>query len=191
MSTIAFNYNNATNKIIKQITSVYLQVLHHIDEGKGDGQFPALEKTLQETKRILRPNGVLIVSAATPSIVNESTWFTQIHNGITQKILKALPTNKQYIEMFTKHGFKCVSEMNLLMGATPSLFKNYLDPEGPLKKDWRIGTSAFGLANEEDMKEVESMITEMKEKGTLERFIREHDRTAELGIAALYVCISV
>ena len=61
---------------------VLVTLLHHIDEGKCDGQFPALERTLQETKWILLPNGVLIVSAGTPSIGNDSTWFTQIHNAI-------------------------------------------------------------------------------------------------------------
>ena len=86
-----------------------------------------------------------------------------------------MPTNKQYN----------------LTGATPSLLKNYLDPEWLLKKDWRIGTSVFGLTNEEDMKAVERMMTELNEKGFLERFMREHDRTARLGIFALYVCISI
>ena len=166
-------------------------MLYHIDEGKGDGKFPALERTLTETKRVLRPNGVLLVSTPTPNIVKEASWFSQIHQGVTQKILRAIPTNKQYLEMFAKHGFRCVSEMNLLTGATPSLFKNYLDPEGPLKEEWIIGTNAFGLANATEMQEIENIVTELKEKGKLERFMREHDKSSELGIVALFVCISV
>ena len=157
---------------------------------QGDGHFPVLEKTNKETKQILRPNGVLVVSSPTPSIIKDAAWFTQIHHGVTQKILKMVPTNKQYIEIFAKCGLKCVSEMNLLTGTT-SMFNNYLDQEGPLKEDWRKGTSAFGLANVEEIKEIEDRVTEMKEKGALKQFMPQHDRTSELGIVALYVCISV
>ena len=80
--------------------------------------------------------------------------------------------------------------MNLLTGAMSSVFNNYLVPEGPLKDAWRIGTSAFGLTSEEQIKEIENTIYDLKEKDTLEMFMTDHDRAAELGIAALCVCIS-
>ena len=162
-----------------------------MDNAKEAGHFPLIEKTLKETKRILRPKGVLVVTAGTPTLVKESVWFTKILPAATEKLLNFLPTNKQYLDMFAKCGFNCVSEMNLLTGATPSLFSNYYDPEGPMKEAWRNGTSAFGLASEQEIKKIKNIIYDLKAKGTLEKFMKENDRTSELGVAVLYICVSV
>ena len=148
-----------------------------------------MEKTLAQTKRILRKNGILVVMACSRSIINDAIWFSQIHPDITDKLSKINPSVKQYIALFSKHGFKCVSAMNLI--PTTSIFDDRLNPEGPLNEDWRIGTSMFQLAGPEKEKEMVQFVLDMKDKGTLEQFVSDHDRTTEIGEMTLFVCISV
>ena len=167
------------------------QVLHHIEEINDYDNFPVIEKTLMETKRTLRPKGVLIALVPSPALVKESEWFTQLLPSVTDKLLQYLPTNKQYTDMFKKCGYRVVSEMNLLTGATPSLFTNYYDLDGPLKETYRTGTSAFDIASSDEIKEIETIVRGLKTTGRLKQFVNDHDRTAELGIASLYCCISI
>ena len=77
--------------------------------------------------------------------------------------------------------------MSLLSGAAPTKFTSYFDPDGPLKEAWRKGISAFGLATVEEMQEIEEMLHDLKEKGKLELFMRDLDRTG----LCYFVCISI
>ena len=93
--------------------------------------------------------------------------------------------------LFTKHSYNCVAALNMLLPRTPGCDHAYFNPEGPLDEDWRIATSMFQIAGPEKEKEMIKMVLDMKVKGTLKQFVADHDRTSEMGVMTLLVCISV
>ena len=167
-----------------------MQVLHHTEK-VGDGKnFPMLEKILRDTKRILRPNGVLIIVNILPSTFKHSIWWTQIHPGITEVLCKRYPSAKQYFDLFAKIGFHCVSAMNFLTTPTSLMKTDYWNPEGPLNEEWRNAVNCYDLCGSVKKKEMVDIALAMSEKGTLEEFMVENDRTSERGMYTLFVCIS-
>ena len=101
---------------------------------------------------------------------------------------KRLPTLKQLETLFEKTGFRCVAKLNIL-GA--GILTNYLDPEGPLKEEWRKGLNVFEQASQSEIREMEHKVLELKEEGTLLRFMEEKDRTPEFGLTTVILCVSV
>ena len=170
---------------------VYFQVLNHLEESKNGIDFPVLEKTLAQTKRVLRKNGLLLIITALPTIMRESIWFSQIHPDINDKLCKSYPSTKQNMDLFKKHRFQCISAVNLIPTTTCFFNNMCLNPEGPLSKEWRDGVSMLQIAGPEKEKEMIQMVVDMKEKDTLVQFVDDHDRSSEIGIMTLYACISL
>lgn len=160
-------------------------MLHHLRKGDHGNVFSVLEETLRNTKRILRPKGLLVITGPLPAIERESNWFAQLSLELTDTLFQVAPTLEQYLDLFARCGFNCVAAVNLLSKATPCIMKNYFDSEGPLKRDWRIGTCFYDNVSE---KEIERILSD---KGSLKTFMLEHDRSTEFGILTLLVCVSV
>lgn len=177
---------------------MFNQVLHHLDEGGEDfdksrdfKEVPVLEQVLHNSKRILRPNGLLVISTCLQSNVSENVWFVQLHAGIKEKQTKRYMylSVDQYMTLFAKHGFKCVSALNLLHRPESTMFPGYWDPEGPMNNKWRTATNMFKIISDEELKEMEEFMIELKRKGTLDQFARDQDHTKERGLSTLFVCI--
>ena len=149
-----------------------------------------MEKALLETRRALRPNGVLLISTILPTTIKDALWFAQVHHGYRDKLASNTPLVTEYMEKFDKTGFQGVAAMNLLPSDSPTFIRNYLDSEGPLKEDWRKGTSMFEFVDHDVLKEMEKTFNEMKEKGTLEQFMKDHDRTGSVGMVTMFVCVT-
>ena len=149
-----------------------------------------IEKTLLNTKRILRPKGALVITTVLRSTIKQTIWCTQIHPGITDVISKCHPSAKQYFDLFAKYGFHGVSAMNFLNTATSLMHTDYWNPEGPLNEEWRNAVNVCGVAGLAKEKEVIDIVLAMKENGTLEEFVVENDHTSERGMYTLFVCIS-
>ena len=173
-----------------EVYSFTFQVLHHIDQDWDGKNFPMVEKTLLNTKRILRPKGVLEITTVLQSTITQAMWCTQIHPGITEVIRKCHPSAKQYFDLFAKYDFHCVSAMNFLNTAASLIFKDYWNPEGPLNEEWRNVVHLCGVAGPAKEKEMEDIVLAMKENRTLEDFMLENDHTSERGLCTLFVCIS-
>ena len=171
-------------------TEFLFKVLHHLDKDKVNGKSPMLEKTLLETRRVLRPDGVLLVSTCLPMIIQEAFWFTQIHQGYRDKLASLTPDAKEYLAIFDRSGFQCVAAMNLLATDSPNFIQNYSDCEGPLKADWRNGTCMFECVGDKLLNEMETSLLEMKAKGTLNTFMKDNDRTADKGMLTVFACVS-
>ena len=165
-------------------------MVYQLCKGDHGDSFPDLEQTLRNTKRILRPGGVVVITTLLPGIAKQSTWFTQFSPKVRDVVSQYSPSTEQYLDLFAKYGFSCVAAMNLLTKATPCVLKNHYDPEGPLKREWRIGTYLYRNTSDAEMVQMLSDM-DIKDKGSLEKFILEHDRTSEFGMLTLLVCISV
>ena len=66
----------------------------------------------------------------------------------------------------------------------------YWNPEGPLSEVWRKSANVFDVPGSDKVKEMIDIILDMKEKGTLEKFLIEHDHTSERGLFTFFVCVS-
>ena len=141
----------------------------------------------REAKRVLRHNGVMIVAESTPPLIKEANWFAQLNLPSCERYCKLYPSVKQYLAMYEKTGFKCVAKLNLLGS---DLMPNYYDPQGPLKEEWRSGVSLYAVTTQEEINEIEQKLKGMIKNGTVEQFIKEHDRTLEIGFSNLTVCVS-
>ena len=166
-------------------------MLQQIDAHSQNGEFTGLKETLKNAKRILRPQGVMFITTMFPSHFTKSYWFTQLQHSISERMTPYFLPAEQYLSLFSECGFQCVSSLSLLRAHTPTLFVEYLDPEGPLKENFRIGTSMFGNSNNEELLELENKILNLKHKDLLKDYIKQHDRTPELGFVVLFACIPV
>ena len=173
-----------------EVYSFTFQVLHHIDKDWDGKSFPMLEKTLLNTKRILQPKGVLIITTILQSTITQAIWCNQIHPGITEVLSRCYPSAKQFFDLFAKCGFHTVSAMNFLNTETSSMHTGYWNPEGPLNEEWRNAVHVCGVAGPAKEKEMIDIVLTMKKNGTLEDFMVQNDHTSERGLYTLFVCIS-
>lgn len=58
-----------------------------------------------------------------------------------------------------------------------AVLRSLCDPEGPSRKEWRDCNSYWASATDDDIKEVEKKINEMKTDGTLEQFVKDNDKS--------------
>ena len=160
-----------------------------MDDTRDGKKYPRLEQTLEDAYRILKKEGVLIISTALSSTIRESVWFLQLQAEIREKIAKTYLSVDQYIDFFDKHGFRCVTAMNLLNATGVHIYPNYLDPESILDKNWQKATSLFDIASGTEIKKMESTVLDKKKDGTLESFVKENDHSHKRGLVTLFACI--
>lgn len=166
---------------------MYNYVLQDLEKPEDKKEVPIMETVLHNTKKILRPKGVLVITTGLPSTIKESIWYTQLHQPIADKLAKYFPSTREWLDLFIKCGFECVSAMNFLKSDKV----NHFDHEGPLREEWLLGTCVYASADDQEKKALDQTIMELKEKGLLKQFMDEHDRTLEMGMTTLFVCISV
>lgn len=115
----------------------------------------------------------------------------QVHQGFAENITKIFLSAKEYLDLFAKYGFKCVSAMNLLNTANSTICPSYFDPEGPLREESRKASNLFEIAEEQHVKELETALRSMRDRGCLKQFVEDNDQTSEVGFLAVFACISI
>lgn len=162
-------------------------VLHHIDDWSKAPSFEKAEKTLQEAKRVLRPGGLLVVGEFLQTTIQESIWYMQLSESLLGRFSKRFLTSKQILTMLENAGFNCRSKFNILGS---DFIKHYWDPIGPLRDEWWKAYAAGLLAmiTKEEMEAVKNMVKEKNENGTMDQYMKEHDRTLEIGCVSIFVC---
>ena len=173
---------------LRLIVLCLMKVLHHLDNTENGGKFPMVEATFREVRRVLRPNGTMIIATSLPTQIKEALWFCQLNDDLRERYGNRFPTLEQYLVMVEKAGFKCVTKLSVLGN---ELYENYFDPEGPLKEEWRKTDSMFGLATEKELESIKQFVREMNENGKMVQYIKERDRSSEIGLILLLVCIAL
>ena len=146
-----------------------------------------IEKTLNEAKRVMASNGILFITEVLPSTIRDALWYSQLNQELCDRYCKHFPTVSQYLNMLETAAYKCVSKFNIL---GIDNYDNYIDPEGPLKKEWRKGVSFFTVATEDEINDIENKVREMNEAGTIAHYIKEHERIFEIGLLTILTCVS-
>ena len=161
-------------------------MLHHIDDTGNGTDFPILENVFNEAKRTLSSRGVMLILTCLPT-AKDYAWYGKLHEGLFERHVKLFPTIRQYFSIFTRCGFEMRTKLNIL-GA--DIINEYYDPEGPLRESWRKGDSIFGYASEDEIRDIEKFVRNMKEDGTLEEFMRRHDKALDVGFITLILCVA-
>ena len=161
-------------------------MLHHIDDTGNGVDFPILEDVFREAKRSLSSRGIMVLLTGLPTVIH-SVWYAKLQEGLHNRHAKLYPTIMQYIGIFARCGFEMRTKLNIL-GA--EILKDYYDAEGPLKESWRKGDSIFQFASEDEIRNIEVSVRRMKENGTLEEYMRKHDKAMEVGLITLILCVA-
>lgn len=161
-----------------------LQVLTHLDKVE-DSDYPVCIEALKESSRVLRPGGVIVISTVLPSAFMNSIWFTQLNKTLSERWCKTLPSMDQFEKMFQAADIECVQKMNVLGS---ELLKNYYYFEGPLDENWRKNYLYWSSATEEELTDVKEKIEDLKRKGELEKWVKEHDHTDTAGLLTIIFC---
>jgi hypothetical protein len=53
--------------------------------------------------------------------------------------------------------------------------KNYLNPMGPLNKDFRDGDSAWSLATDKELKQAQAQVQLMNQEGSMTNYLEERE----------------
>lgn len=163
---------------------MFNQVLHHLTHQPDGINFPEIEEVLKDARRIIKPEGVLCITSGPNLSYYESVWFVHLNKEIAKRFVKKFPHDRQWHEIFLKSGFQCASYLNLnidLQGVYQP------DPEGPTKKEWRDGNSYWASATDEEIKEIERNIYDMKAKGTLEHFFLQFDKSNTFFVVPFFI----
>ncbi|XP_053380874.1 malonyl-[acyl-carrier protein] O-methyltransferase-like isoform X1 [Mercenaria mercenaria] len=159
-------------------------VLNHLD--RANSAFPNCVETLNESRRILRPNGVIIVSTALPSAILNAVWFTKINTKLTKRFIEnAVPSLDQFEKMFIASGIECFQKMNILGS---DIFKNYYNVDGLPEESWLKENEYLTFATESEAGELFRKVKELKENGELENWVKENDHTQTIGVLTIFVC---
>ncbi|XP_045196957.2 ubiquinone/menaquinone biosynthesis C-methyltransferase UbiE-like [Mercenaria mercenaria] len=159
-------------------------VLNHLDQ--GNPAFPKSVQTLKESRRVLLPNGVVVVSTMLPSAFSKVMWFSQINEKLTERFIEnILPSAEQFEKMFKDAGIRCIQKMNILGS---DIYKSYYDIDGPLDEAWRRTSSYWTFATDGELDEVVQKVKDLKEKGQLENWVKKHDHSDTSGILTIYIC---
>ena len=139
-----------------------------------------------EAKRVTAQGGVLFVIEILPSTIKNALWYSQLNKELIDRYCKYFPNVGQYLKMLETVEYNCVSKFNTL---GLDSYRNYIDPEGPLRKDWRKGVSLFAAATEEEIKDIENKVRDMNEAGTIAQYIKEHEKIFEIGLLTILTCV--
>ncbi|XP_053406444.1 ubiquinone/menaquinone biosynthesis C-methyltransferase UbiE-like [Mercenaria mercenaria] len=163
---------------------VFNLVLNHLDI--DNPAFPNSVKTLKESVRILRPDGLIIISTVLTTTVSRIQWFSQLNMEITNRYnASVMPSLEQFEQMFEDAGIKCIQKINTL-GA--DIIKNYYNLDDILDESLRAPRPYWTFATKEEVADVVQKVKALKAKGEYEKWVKEHDLTSTTGVVTIFFC---
>jgi len=153
------------------------QVLHHLVAASGTQNFDSVLNVIREAYRILRPHGALIFNTSSRPQVYDGFWWAALIPDAVNKVAERFPPIDLIISMLKDEGFKStgtnVPVHAVLQGG------NYLDPMGPLKKEFRDGDSTWSLATELELQQAQDRVTLMNREGDMAEFLEKREKLRE------------
>jgi ubiquinone/menaquinone biosynthesis C-methylase UbiE len=161
------------------------QVLHHLADRSSQG-WPAHRRVLGELARVLRPGGVLVINTCSHAQTQDGHWAYHLiphaRAAVLERLmpLDAIEAALRDIRLEPRGRFVPVDAV--LQG------KDYFDPQGPLRAEWRAGDSIWALVGAGELAAVEDRLRELDRRGELDAYVRTHDaRRQDIGqITILY-----
>ena len=152
---------------------MFNQVLHHLAR-PGEAGFPGCRGALQQAARVLRPGGVVFVNMCSRTQMRRGFWYASLIPEARDRVIERTIPSRELRIALQETGFGAASRTvpldTLLLGAAA------LDAKGPLDTGWRAGDSIWALAAEDELARALAKISGMQRSGTLQEYVREHDR---------------
>ena len=153
------------------------QVLHHLETNADGKNFPGIEATVREARRVIKTGGVLSISTVLPSEFSPKQWFDRLEEIIGDRYYKKFPEARQWMAILEKCGFTTITIVTVKADQPRQITNEKYDPEGPSRKTWRDGDSYWAVATRDEIVAVEQRIESMKMNGTLAEYVSENDKT--------------
>jgi ubiquinone/menaquinone biosynthesis C-methylase UbiE len=150
------------------------QVLHHLNTGNvGQENFSPVRRMLAEAYRVLRPQGALVVNTSSHQQLFDGFWWADLIPAAMDRIAKRFPSLELLASMLEESGFNFRGNIVPLNSVLQG--KNYLDPEGPLKKNYQNGDSTWSLATNEELEHALGRVRTMNEDGSMARYLEARE----------------
>lgn len=163
------------------------QTLHHLEDGQSEG-FDAHRKVLREFARILKPDGVIVVSTSSQEQIHSGFWFYHLIPQAARRLQKRFIPLPKLAELLAEFGFRHIAEQAL--GDVVLQGDAYFEPHGPLRAAWRNGDSAWSLASKEELAQALSAVRALDARGELETKMEDWDSARRRIGQITFVCAS-
>lgn len=141
--------------------------LHHI------GNLEIQQNALHESYRVLRNGGVLIIQTPSLGQLRQGYWWASLIPDAVDKFASRVTPIPKLIKALKHLGFeykrRIVPYTEVIQG------KDYLDVDGIFRQEWRDGDSIWQLVTEEELKNAQKRVTDMKKDGTLEEYVKHRE----------------
>ena len=160
-------------------------VLHHLEEG-SDADFAATRRAIAECARVLAPGGVLAVQTCSPAQYHEAYWYAAlIPAAIDRALTRYIPLQLLEESMSASGllpGGRLVALDEVLQGDA------YLDPRGPMRREWRDGDSSWAVVEEQELARAIDELERMLGDDSIKTFLAEREgRRREQGQATFVI----
>ncbi len=148
------------------------QVLHHLPDDPSKG-FPAHRRVFQEFARVLKPGGTLTISTCSQEQLRHGYW----HYHLIPEAADALRNRYAPLDELREILIDCGLDQRGTFAPITATVQGdaYLDPRGPLSKEWRDGDSVWSLVAEDRLNHALSRIRKLEDSGELEAFVARND----------------
>ena len=155
------------------------QVLHHLADSAAGG-YPVHRRVIGHFHRVLRPGGVLLINTCSEEQLRHSFWFFDLIPEATKEMIARSIPMEPLKKLMEEVGFRFAGRMVPVDAVLQG--KSYLNPLGPLDKNWRDGDSTWSLAAPEELNRGLDRVREMDKNGTLDAYVSDLDaRRREIG----------
>ncbi|CAN5714152.1 hypothetical protein BH24ACT21_BH24ACT21_06750 [soil metagenome] len=155
------------------------QVLHHLPDNASEG-FPAHRRVFEEFARVLKPGGTLTVNTCSQQQLQHGYWYYALIPQAAETLRNRFAPVENLTQILQGSGFA----YNGRFAPTDATIQSgsYLDPHGPLKKEWRDGDSTWSLVEEDELESAISKARELDKEGGLADYMDHHDaRRRDIG----------
>lgn len=155
------------------------QVLHHLPDDASEG-FPEHRRVFEEFARVLKPGGVLTVNTCSQQQLRHGYWYYALIPQAAEKLRNRFAPVESLTKILQESGFT----YNGRFAPTDATIQSgsYLDPHGPLRKEWRDGDSTWSLVEEDELERALSKVRELDKEGGLGDYMDHHDvRRRDIG----------
>ncbi len=155
------------------------QVLHHLPDDASEG-FPEHRKVFEEFARVLKPGGVLTVNTCSQQQLRDGYWYYALIPQAAETLRRRFAPVESLTKILQELGFDYRGRFAPTDATIQS--GSYLDPHGPLKKEWRDGDSTWSLVKEDELDRALFRVRELDKEGGLEDYVDHHDaRRRDIG----------
>lgn len=151
------------------------QAIHHLDSPSLSGDnFPVLFQMMKEAYRVLRPQGVLVFNTCSQQQLKDGFWWAALIPEAMERVAKRYAPLDLMASMLQEVGFRFGGRVVPVDGILQG--ENYLDPNGPLHKQYRDGDSTWTLATQEELDRAIALVQGMNRDGTMVEYVEKRDK---------------